>query len=244
MILNLLFLLLINFGLSSSDSIKTKTIYSTKTLIINQLSAHSFQHISFLETESFGKVECNGLIAIDANEAFIFDTPTTDSVSAELINWMQNSLNCEIKGVIPTHFHDDCLGGLESFHQVKIPSFAFFKTIEKAKLEHLPIPKHSFDDSKEFELGQTKLIVSFLGEAHAKDNIVGYFQKDQILFGGCMIKSVGANKGYLGDANVDEWSKTVSKVKAKFNKAKIIVPGHGTVGGQELLDYTISLFKE
>ncbi|NCP83473.1 MAG: subclass B1 metallo-beta-lactamase [Bacteroidetes bacterium] len=244
MILNLLFLLLINFGLSSSDSIKTKTIYSTKTLIINQLSAHSFQHISFLETESFGKVECNGLIVIDANEAFIFDTPTTDSVSAELINWMQNSLNCEIKGVIPTHFHDDCLGGLESFHQVKIPSFAFFKTIEKAKLEHLPIPKHSFDDSKEFELGQTKLLVSFLGEAHAMDNIVGYFQKDQILFGGCMIKSVGASKGFLGDANVGEWSKTVSKVKAKFNKAKIIVPGHGTVGGQELLDYTISLFKE
>jgi len=244
MILNLLFLLLINFGLSSSDSIKTKTIYSTKTLIINQLSAHSFQHISFLETESFGKVECNGLIVIDANEAFIFDTPTTDSVSAELINWMQNSLNCEIKGVIPTHFHDDCLGGLESFHQVKIPSFAFFKTIEKAKLEHLPIPKHSFDDSKEFELGQTKLLVSFLVEAHAMDNIVGYFQKDQILFGGCMIKSVGASKGFLGDANVGEWSKTVSKVKAKFNKAKIIVPGHGTVGGQELLDYTISLFKE
>ena len=242
--MNLLLLLLINFSFFTSDSVQTKTLYSSKTLIINQLSTNSFQHISFLETEIFGKVACNGLIVMDSNEAIIFDTPTTDSVSTELIHWVQNSLNCEIIGVIPTHFHDDCLGGLESFHEARIPSFAFFKTIEKAKLEQLPIPKHSFKESKEFELGQTKLIVSFLGEAHAKDNIVGYFQKDQILFGGCMIKSVGANKGYLGDANVDEWSKTVSKVKAKFNEAKIIVPGHGTVGGQELLDYTISLFKE
>jgi metallo-beta-lactamase class B len=143
MTLNLLLLLLINFGFFTSDSVITKTLYSSNTLIINQLSANSFQHITYLETDSFGKVACNGLIVIDANEAIIIDTPTTDSVSTELINWVQNSLNCEIKGVIPTHFHDDCLGGLEAFHQFKIPSYAYFKTIDLVKEQQLPIPKNS-----------------------------------------------------------------------------------------------------
>ena len=244
MTLNLLLLLLINFGFFTSDSVITKTLYSSNTLIINQLSANSFQHITYLETDSFGKVACNGLIVIDANEAIIIDTPTTDSVSTELINWVQNSLNCEIKGVIPTHFHDDCLGGLEAFHQFKIPSYAYFKTIDLVKEQQLPIPKNSFNTFKEFKLGNSTLVLTYLGEAHTSDNIVAYFSKDQILFGGCMIKSVGATKGYLGNANINEWSNTVKKVKSKFGEAKIVVPGHGDIGGHELLDYTISLFKE
>ena len=40
----------------------------------------------------------------------------------------------------------------------------------------------------------------YFGEGHTKDNIMGYFTEDQALFGGCLIKKVGASKGYLGDA--------------------------------------------
>jgi hypothetical protein len=45
------------------------------------------------------------------------------------------------------------------------------------------------------------------------------------------------------EANVEEWSKTVRKVKEKFPKVKRIIVGHGKSGGIELLDYTINLFK-
>ncbi|MNY76298.1 Beta-lactamase type II precursor [compost metagenome] len=64
------------------------------------------------------------------------------------------------------------------------------------------------------------------------------------MFGGCLIKEVEASKGYLGDANVKEWSQTVKKIKQRFPDAKIIIPGHGNIGGTELLDYTIKLFKD
>lgn len=50
--------------------------------------------------------------------------------------------------------------------------------------------------------------------------------------------------GYLGDANVNEWSSTAVKVKNAFPDAKIVSPGHGQHGGTELLDYTAELFKE
>jgi metallo-beta-lactamase class B len=83
----------------------------------------------------------------------------------------------------------------------------------------------------------------YFGEGHTKDNIVSYFPSEKVLFGGCLIKEVNASKGYLGDANISEWSGTVQSVKRKYGNAKIVLPGHGKPGGMELLDYTIELFK-
>jgi metallo-beta-lactamase class B len=63
------------------------------------------------------------------------------------------------------------------------------------------------------------------------------------MFGGCLIKELGAGKGYLGDANVVAWSSTVEKVKKAYPNVKVVVPGHGAYGNIKLLDYTINLFK-
>lgn len=63
------------------------------------------------------------------------------------------------------------------------------------------------------------------------------------MFGGCLIKELDATKGFLGDANVSEWSNTVEKVKHQFPNVQIVIPGHGKIGGKDLLDYTIKLFK-
>jgi metallo-beta-lactamase class B len=43
---------------------------------------------------------------------------------------------------------------------------------------------------------------------------------------------------------VNDWSKTVSKLKAKYPDTQIIIPGHGKSGGTALLDYTIKLFEQ
>lgn len=63
------------------------------------------------------------------------------------------------------------------------------------------------------------------------------------MFGGCLIKELEASKGFLGDANVKEWSNTVEKVKMEYPNVKIVVPGHGEYGDKKLLDYTIKLFE-
>ena len=75
------------------------------------------------------------------NEAIVFDTPTNDKTSEELIKWIKETLNCQINAIIPTHFHDDCLGGLKAFDENDIPSYAYFKTIELAKVNSF-ILKH------------------------------------------------------------------------------------------------------
>ena len=63
------------------------------------------------------------------------------------------------------------------------------------------------------------------------------------MFGGCLVKEVGAGKGNLEDANVATWPKTIRMLKAKYPDVKIVVPGHGKAGGAELLDYTVKLFE-
>lgn len=220
-----------------------KIIYQTSDLIITQVSESTFEFTSFLQTEDYGVVPGNGLIVRDNKEVVISNTPANDKSSEELIEWISNTLHCKIIAVIPTHFHLDCLGGLKVFEDKNIPSYAYFKTIELAKESNFVVPKNSFKDSLELKVGNKKVVAKFLGEGHTRDNIIGYFPSEDVLFGGCLIKEVNATKGYLADANVKDWSATVERVKKEYPNVKVVVPGHGKFGNEKLLNYTIDLFK-
>jgi len=223
---------------------ENKTVYQSETLVITQVSPNVYQHTSFLQTESFGNVPCNGMIVHNNNETVIFDTPVNDEISEELIQWIQNSLKSKINAIVPTHFHDDCLGGLNTFHKHHIPSIANSKTIEIAKEKKLPVPLKSFTNHEKIAVGNQFAELYFFGEGHTKDNIVAYYPNEKVLFGGCLIKELNAGKGNLADANEIAWAETATKVKAKFNDAEVVIPGHGTLGNIDLIDYTIKLFTQ
>jgi metallo-beta-lactamase class B len=242
-------LLLLSFLLPASmcmaqkgKRFKSKEVYKSSSLVITQITKNTFEHTSFKQTNDFGNVPCNGLIVRNADEVIIFDTPTNDKTSQELIKWVKEGLGCQIKAVIPTHFHDDSAGGLKAFDEHQIPSYAYVRTIELAKVNNYVLPKNSFQDSLVLKVGAEKVVAKFFGEGHTKDNVVGYFPSEDVLFGGCLIKENKASKGYLGDANVADWSNTVEKIKNTYPHVKVVVPGHGQYGNQKLLDYTSSLF--
>ncbi|MCC9136916.1 subclass B1 metallo-beta-lactamase [Pontibacter silvestris] len=232
------------FGLHPNNKKLTIKSYKSEALETRKIADHVYQHISFLDTENFGKVPCNGMIVFDNNEAVVFDTPPDDSTSRELINWVKNNLNCKIKAIIPTHFHEDCLGGLEEFHKNGIPSYANRLTVELAKLNNSTVPQNKFDKKLELKIGNKKVLAVFLGEGHTRDNVIGYFPDENVLFGGCLIKEKGAGKGNLQDANTIDWPMTIAKLKEEYPNLNIIIPGHGNLGGTELLDYTIKLFEQ
>ncbi|WP_027076388.1 subclass B1 metallo-beta-lactamase [Maribacter antarcticus] len=230
---------------SKTDLVNGLTIYQTENLIIKKLSNHIYEHISFLNTDDFGKVACNGMLAINENKGVIFDTPTDNKSSLELIKFVTNKLKSEIIAIIPTHFHKDCIGGIKVFEEYNIPTYATNQTIALLKNngQIFTKPIKEFDNNRTLNIGNKKIYLEYFGEGHTKDNIIGYFPEDNAVFGGCLIKKVGASKGYLGDASTAKWSETVRKIKLKYPKAKIIIPGHGKWGGTELFDYTIELFE-
>jgi len=242
-LLSCLTLLLLS-QLTTSYGQEMKVVYTSESLQIEQISPNTFVHISYLNTDDFGKVACNGMLVVHDGEALVFDTPPNGEASVELINWLENDKKSKVKGVVATHFHWDCLGGLNEFHARKIPSYASTKTIKLAQAAEYPLPEKGFQKKMNLKVGNLMVVNQYLGEGHTQDNFVTYVPSDKVLFGGCMIKELGAGNGYLGDANVPAWSGTVSKVKSTFPEASIVIPGHGKVGGIELLDYTIELFDK
>lgn len=184
------------------------------------------------------------MIVARQGEAIILDTPVDDASSEELIRWVETRLAVKIKGVVITHFHNDCLGGLAVFHERNIPSYANERTLALTREKKLISPLQGFSREMELVVGRSKLELYYPGEGHTTDNIIGYFSDDQTLFGGCLIKSLDAGKGNLEDANVSAWSNTVREVLRRFPDVKIVIPGHGEYGDRELLHYTIRKFEE
>ena len=217
--------------------------YESTNLKIEQIAPNTFIHVSYLETKSWGKVPCNGMVVIRDNEAIVFDTPSNDKASEELIQWIQRETQSRIKAVVATHFHVDCLGGLAVFHRHNIPSYGHLETFKLALADSVIPPQNAFSNDLIMAVGKGEVRCDFVGEGHTKDNIIAYYPGDQVLFGGCLVKSDGAGKGNLNDANIAEWPRTIARIKEKFDRAKLIIPGHGKPGGRDLLDYTQQLFR-
>ncbi len=99
-IINTLLIIVISLTILNCSSqkqieFKPKEVYKSNDLIVRQITENSFVHISFLQTNDFGNVPCNGLIVTNSNEAIIFDTPTNDKNSEELINWIKKHLSAK-----------------------------------------------------------------------------------------------------------------------------------------------------
>lgn len=227
---------------SLADSV---TVYESENLIIKQLTDRVYVHISFLNTDDFGKVACNGMLVINAKEGIVFDTPTDSIGSAELLNFVAEELKSKVVALIPTHFHNDCIGGIAAFEYYNVPVYAHSLTVQLLTQNAVSFlePIKKFDDELFLNVGGKKVYIEYFGEGHTKDNVIGYFPHDKAVFGGCLIKEMGAGKGYLGGANIAEWSATVRKIQTKYPKVKIVIPGHGQWGGSELFNYTIELFN-
>lgn len=199
----------------------------TRHLEIQQLSEHLFLHVSWLRTDA-AVYACNGLVYVQGGEAIVFDTPADDSAARELIAWA--GARASIEAVVVNHFHDDCLGGLAAFHAGGVPSYATRLTRELAAAEGLPeaqLPQQDFGSLLELRAGGKPVLNCRLGAAHSPDNIVSYLPEEQLLFGGCMIKAMGAARGNLADADTLSWAGTVARVAGRFPEARRIVPGHG-----------------
>lgn len=240
-IIYLVLLLLSGFGISFSQNLDTEIIIS-KDLELIKLTDNVYVHVSYYEMEPYGRFPSNGMIYINNQEAYLFDTPMNEELTKELVSFIQDSLNIRIVGFIPNHWHDDCVGGLEYLNKLKINSYANQMTIELSESKNLALPKNGFTDSLRIKFGENEIICKYPGAGHSTDNIVVWLPSEKVLFGGCMVKEMSAKGlGNLSDANLKQWPLTIKKVINEFPNAKYVIPGHGKVGGTELLAHTFEL---
>jgi glyoxylase-like metal-dependent hydrolase (beta-lactamase superfamily II) len=213
---------------------------SVKKLKIKKLSYNVFQHISFKRVEPWGLIGASGLVVINGTEAHMIDTPWTTQATKELIEWIE-AKGLTIKSTVVTHFHEDASGDLPLLNDLKIKTYATSLTNKLLKSSQKETSSDEIS-SNTFELIDGVVSVFYPGAGHTKDNIVVWLPKEKILFGGCFVKSLHSKHlGYTGDAVVSEWSNSIQKVINRYPDIKLVVPGHGKVGGVSLLTHTQKL---
>lgn len=70
-----------------------------------------------------------------------------------------------------------------------------------------------------------------------------WIPRQKVLFGGCLVKRRGGSRGYLAEADLAAWPETIRKVKAAYPQAEIVVPGHGSPGTLDYLDFTAEMIE-
>lgn len=219
-----------------------ETIEISQDVQLRPLGQGLWVHTTYAELPDYGRVPANGLVVVDANEAMLIDLPWNDELTAQLLDWMARHWHVTVRTVVPTHFHEDCMGGLAEAHRHGIVSYALDKTIALAKEKQLPVPQHAFEMELTLHCGTVRVVLKYFGGGHTTDNIVAWLPRRQVLFGGCMIKTMNARSlGNTRDGDLAAYPATLQKIRAAYPNAKVVVPGHGAWGPVDLIDHTLSL---
>ena len=238
----MVFIIVLLIQYNGLSQFEYKKIRVSDDIELIKLSENAYIHISYSVLPKIGRISSNGLVFINDGKAFLFDTPVSDSLTKDLVSWLKDSMKVKIVGFVPNHWHNDCMGGLKFIQDQKIESYANQMTIDIAKTKNLPIPSHGFKDSLNLQLGDKLIKCYYLGAAHTLDNIVTWIPSEQILFAGCMVKSINSQDlGNTADGDLIAYPETIDKVFNKFPTAKIVIPGHGQCGGLDLIIHTKEL---
>lgn len=244
-----------------------KIVYSDEELAIKEIDTDSY-----LVVHSF-PWPANSLVLKSGKNNYLFiDTPYTDEATKKLTEWLQTKDSAKIKvTAINTHFHVDNLGGnsylksigsdiygsdltvsllkerglgngmLESF---KTPSMEKYYNYYKVKVLTAPDKIFSIKEGLNLAFGSDTVQVWYPGPGHTPDNVVVYYPKKKVLFGGCILKSMESNsKGNTGDADLKNWGHSLESLLRKFPDARLVIPGHGKEGGVELISHSIKIVK-
>lgn len=191
------------------------------------------------------KVPANAMYLVTDKGVVLFDAPWDKTQFQPLLDSIKAKHNKDVIMVFATHSHDDRAGGLGFYREKGIKTYSGKLTDEILKKENKKRAEFVILNDTIFTVGKYKFEVFYPGKGHAPDNIVAWFEKEKILYGGCFIKSAEASDlGYLGDANVNEWKKSIAKVQSKCKNPKYIIPGHDDWTNIESLNHTLKLVDE
>jgi metallo-beta-lactamase class B len=200
-------------------------------------------HTTYKQYGSYD-IASNGLIIQTSAGLVLIDTPWNDSLMVELLDITRKRFNQDITLAIITHAHDDRIGGIRTLHKKGIKVFSIALTCKKAKELGFEVPEPVISTDTTFIFGNEQIEYFYPGAGHTVDNSVVWINKRKILFGGCLVKAGSfTNLGNIADADLKEWPRSIQVLMKKFSTARIVVPGHGTWGGKDLLQHTLDLLS-
>ncbi len=213
-------------------------------LIITHLTGDFYVYTTFNKYKD-DLMPANGLYLVTNMGVVMIDSPWDTTQFQPLLDSIKSRHNADVVMCIATHSHEDRTAGLEYYSKKGIKTYTTKRTDDICKRTNAKRPTFIINNDTIFTIGQYTFQTYYPGKGHAPDNIVVWFEKDKILYGGCFIKSVEAiDLGFLGDANVKQWSKSLVKVQKNFINPAFIIPGHQDWISNKSLEHTLELTRK
>lgn len=219
--------------------------------------------------ESPAQSSANVLIARMPDGTVVFcSSPYDTDATRALVRAVRRWWSPQRLIAINTHFHADGTAGNEGYAAEGVVTYASDHTVRlqrergRAGLEgmaryveaeapelaarirstQMVFAENIFSEREgtSFTLGGETVRVIYPGAGHSADNVIVYFPARRVLFGGCMVRS-GATLGNTADGDLGQWDRAAEAALAL--SPRVVVPGHGEPGGQELLRRTVELVR-
>lgn len=214
-------------------------------LQIVQLRPGVWVHTSHYRFPDGAVYPSNGLIVQEGEHLLLIDPAWGAEATEELLARIDGEIGLPVTRAISTHFHDDRTAGVDVLAEAGVDVYAHPMTQTLSASHANPVPRIALPElaavGGSVALGSVE--VFYPGPGHARDNIIVWLPAQKILYGGCAIREMATDTlGNTTDADVAAWPASVRRVKERYPQTQLVVPGHGEVGGAELLSHTIGLF--
>lgn len=186
----------------------------------------------------------NGVYLVTAKGVVVIDTPWDTTQFQPLLDTIRQRHHQPVVLCIATHFHDDRTAGLNFMRAHGVKTCTSRKTDSLSRQNGKPRAEFLFDKDTTFIVGGYPVRAYYPGEGHTRDNIVVWFGRDRVLYGGCLVKSVEApDIGFVADGNLAAYPRTIRNLQKQFPHPAYVIPGHqGWNSGA--LEYTLKLVRD
>lgn len=210
-------------------------------LKIAHLSGNFYIYTTYNTYEN-SQVPANGMYLVTDQGVALFDTPWDSTQFQPLLDSIKVKHGGSVVLCFATHWHTDKTAGLEYYRQLGIPTYTTTMTDSLSKLNGKKRAEFLMTKDTVFHLGPYTFETYYPGEGHTADNIVIWFGRQKILYGGCLIKGADDETlGYLGDANVKAYATTLKNVRNRFKAPKVIVIAHSDWHNINSLKHSIEM---
>ena len=212
-----------------------------KRLEITHLTGDFYVYVTY-NLYKGSRLPANGMYVVTDKGVVLIDSPWDTTQFQPLLDSIQSRHRQPVVLCIATHFHEDRTGGLEYYKSKGIKTFTSTQTDELSRARGMKRAEFLLAHDTVFTVGQHRFETYFPGKGHAPDNIVLWFGKEKILYGGCLIKSVAdTSLGNLSDASVTDYPSTIKKVQQKFIGPRYIITGHNNWTNTGSLAHTLQM---
>ncbi len=219
------------------------TAQTQEKLTIRPLTDNFYVYVTYNEYQG-NRIGANAMYLVTDKGVVLFDTPWDTTQFQPLLDSIKARHNKEVILCFATHFHEDRTGGLAYYRQKGIATYTTAYTDELSRKRGMKRADNIMMKDTTFTVGENTFSTYYPGRGHAPDNIVIWFEREKILYGGCLVKSTADNTlGNLGDASIADYANTIKNVQRKYRNPKYIITGHNDYSSTRSLQHTYKMAK-